>query len=252
MYKEYLLVLVCGHIIGDFYLQSEKIAKKKENKYSWVLLHSMLYSVMILFIPFFIGAPQTVWYGSMAAGVHFIIDSLKYIYTRRLKTKTQRTLKNIFIVDQSMHLISLMVIAFLFVQDEGRLVCTSQTIMEYFHMIKISPQKVLTWVTVLLMIHKPTNILIGTILSGYKPDKENMESPQIQEKRAGRYIGSLERIIMVILISAGQYAAIGLVLTAKSIARYDKITKDPEFSEYYLLGTLLSTLAAIVVSLPFV
>ncbi|MCP1101802.1 hypothetical protein M2454_001335 [Aequitasia blattaphilus] len=57
---------------------------------------------------------------------------------------------------------------------------------------------------------------------------------------------------MVILISAGQYAAIGLVLTAKSIAWYDKITKDPEFSEYYLLGTLLSTLAAIVVSLPFV
>ena len=53
---------------------------------------------------------------------------------------------------------------------------------------------------------------------------------------------------MLIFISIGQYSAIGLVLTAKSIARYDKIAKDPEFAEYYLLGTLLSTAAAIIAS----
>ena len=39
---------------------------------------------------------------------------------------------------------------------------------------------------------------------------------------------------------------IGLVLTAKSIARYDRISKDKDFAEYYLLGTLLSTAIAIV------
>ena len=45
-----------------------------------------------------------------------------------------------------------------------------------------------------------------------------------------------------------QYSAIGLVLTAKSIARYDKIAKEPDFAEYYLLGTLLSTVAVILIS----
>ena len=46
---------------------------------------------------------------------------------------------------------------------------------------------------------------------------------------------------MLMFIAMDQYAAMGLVLTAKSIARYDKITKDEKFAEYYLLGTLLST-----------
>lgn len=46
----------------------------------------------------------------------------------------------------------------------------------------------------------------------------------------------------------GEYSAIGLVLTAKSIARYDKIAHEPEFAEYYLLGTLLSTVIAIGIS----
>lgn len=48
-------------------------------------------------------------------------------------------------------------------------------------------------------------------------------------------------MIMLMFIAMDQYAAMGLVLTAKSIARYDKITKDEKFAEYYLLGTLLST-----------
>ena len=45
---------------------------------------------------------------------------------------------------------------------------------------------------------------------------------------------------MLILIYMNQYSAIGLVLTAKSLARYDRISKDEKFAEYYLLGTLIS------------
>lgn len=58
-------------------------------------------------------------------------------------------------------------------------------------------------------------------------------------------IGVLERCIILLMLSVGQYAAIGFVLTAKSIARYNKIGEDARFSEYYLLGTLLSTLLVI-------
>jgi hypothetical protein len=56
----------------------------------------------------------------------------------------------------------------------------------------------------------------------------------------------LERLIIVIFLSINQYSAIGLVLTAKSIARYDRISKDQAFAEYYLLGTLLSSIMVIV------
>ena len=63
---------------------------------------------------------------------------------------------------------------------------------------------------------------------------------------AGQLIGYLERILILLFICATQYSAIGFVLTAKSIVRYDQITSNRKFSEYYLLGTLLSTLLVIL------
>ena len=64
----------------------------------------------------------------------------------------------------------------------------------------------------------------------------------------GRLIGILERTITLILILSGQWAAMALLATAKSVARFDDL-KDREFAEYYLVGTLTSLLVAIVIGL---
>ena len=45
---QYLLFLGIGHLIGDFYLQSDKIAKYKDEKYKGVLIHSLEYYVAFL------------------------------------------------------------------------------------------------------------------------------------------------------------------------------------------------------------
>lgn len=97
-----------------------------------------------------------------------------------------------------------------------------------------------------IAIHKPVNIIISRILTLYKPASK--DDSRAEDKNAGRLIGTLERTVIIILISLEQYSTIGLVLAAKSIARYDKIAKEPAFSEYYLIGTLLSTLAVIAIS----
>lgn len=65
---------------------------------------------------------------------------------------------------------------------------------------------------------------------------------------AGRLIGILERTITLILILAGQWAAMALLATAKSVARFDDL-KSREFAEYYLVGTLTSLLVAILIGL---
>ncbi|MCR4426640.1 MAG: hypothetical protein NUW23_10735 [Firmicutes bacterium] len=75
------------------------------------------------------------------------------------------------------------------------------------------------------------------------------ECPDYDTLRAGRAIGTLERWIMATFIALGQYAAMGLVLTAKSIVRYSRIEHDPGFAEYYLLGTLYSMLIALLIGL---
>ena len=117
----------------------------------------------------------------------------------------------------------------------------------------LSPDAILTWTTLALLIHKPTNLAITAILGPYKPNAtaSTTQITSTTDKNAGRMIGTLERAIIILLIFFEQYAAIGLVLTAKSIARYDKIAKEPSFSEYYLLGTLLSTLMVILYAIVF-
>lgn len=54
---------------------------------------------------------------------------------------------------------------------------------------------------------------------------------------AGKCIGYIERSLILTFILLHQYTAIGLLVTAKSILRYDGTRKA---SEYILLGTLLS------------
>lgn len=69
-----------------------------------------------------------------------------------------------------------------------------------------------------------------------------------QTLRAGRVIGVLERWLIVTLVLISQYALLGLVLTAKSIARFRQL-EEARFAEYYLLGTLYSLLIALLVGL---
>jgi len=58
-------------------------------------------------------------------------------------------------------------------------------------------------------------------------------------------IGILERYLTAILVLSGQYTAVAFTLTAKSVARFDKIAKDQAFAEQYLVGTMSSVLLAI-------
>jgi len=65
---------------------------------------------------------------------------------------------------------------------------------------------------------------------------------------AGTQIGILERIITLTFVLLGEYTAIALIFTAKSIARFEEL-KDRQFAEYYLIGTLSSILFALVIGL---
>jgi hypothetical protein len=61
----------------------------------------------------------------------------------------------------------------------------------------------------------------------------------------GRAIGALERAIGLTLVLLGQYGALGLIVAAKSLARF-KALEDREFAEYFLVGTLSSLLVALL------
>ena len=62
----------------------------------------------------------------------------------------------------------------------------------------------------------------------------------------GRAIGSLERALALTLVLLGDYAAVGWIIAAKSLARFKQL-EDREFAEYFLVGTLASFLLAMLV-----
>lgn len=78
--------------------------------------------------------------------------------------------------------------------------------------------------------------------------KKNQSNITDQQYNTGRVIGMLERIFIYAFALAGQFAAIGFVLTAKGVVRYRDFD-DRAFAEYVLIGTLLSALLAMAAAL---
>ncbi|HHV12736.1 MAG TPA: DUF3307 domain-containing protein [Clostridiales bacterium] len=249
MFREIMIVLVMSHTIGDFYLQTNKIAKKKEKSFKWLCLHGLLYWLSFFLVSLPVLSLEIFLCGLVMGVVHLIIDSIKFIvmnYSKRKKKLTSNYRRNMYLLDQVAHVAGLIAGGYFFASGNYGVELISLC-RDFINVTGIPALKAVCIVLAILLIHKPANITISHLLVGYKPKKE-LSDLQVQDYKAGRFIGSVERMIMLILLVLGQYSAIGLVLTAKSIARYDEIAKNKITAEYYLLGTLMSTGFAIVVS----
>lgn len=233
MTKKYLLVLGIGHILGDFYFQTDKMVKKKDECFKGVFVHSIEYALSLLLVMAPIISCDMIKGAIFLSITHFTIETTKYILLKKGKVKKTAEL---FIYEQFAHLICILFTAYLMHMFHVRI-----TAVPFVDSIRLAfgvqKEVIARWTLALLFIHKPSNILIQNILSKRTESNDN---------KAGRKIGSIERLIMLLFISMEQYTAMGVVLTAKSIARFDRIAKDEEFAEYYLLGTLISTACVIL------
>ncbi len=243
-YKEILMILLLAHVLSDFYFQTESMAEKKENYFKYVIIHSIVYGLITLIIVKLICINFENEYLWLIAISHFIIDAVKFFFKKNKTTKKYQ--KYTFIIDQVMHVAIIIIISYSMIKS-GNNYRYNLMIQDILNVIGISIQSIIIFSVQILLVHKPANIFIVNIMQSYKPidkGKDNSEGT----KRAGRVIGTLERIIMLFFLLIKQYSSVGLVLTAKSIARYNKISEDKEFAEYYLLGTLLSTICVLVIS----
>ncbi|REL24979.1 hypothetical protein DYD21_15770 [Rhodohalobacter sp. SW132] len=102
----------------------------------------------------------------------------------------------------------------------------------------------------ILLVMNEMNTLLRHILKLLKLDPigEINSTVTDREYNTGRVIGMLERIFIFLFTIAGQYAAIGFILTAKGVVRYKEF-ENRTFAEYVLIGTLLSALLALLTGL---
>mgnify|MGYP004706474073 CR=1 FL=1 len=241
MIYKYLLLLLLGHVVGDFYFQTDYISKKKDEKYSGVILHSFEYLLAVVVVMIPVISLDMLLSAIYLSAMHFVIDSVKfYLLKRKIINKSGI----VFVFDQCIHVLSVFVLSYVMYKNNFKFTCLP-IVHDVFDVFGIEKNLFLRLLLSILLLHKPTNIMIQNLLGGYKP-KEDENKLFIRDNKVGRKIGTIERFIMLLFILMNQYAAMGLVLTAKSIARYDKIVKEEKFAEYYLLGTLFSTASVLL------
>lgn len=240
-----VLIFLIGHIIADFYLQSSRLAHDKVTKRSALVQHITIYSLVMLLFGGILFDLTFLLLAVSLAFIHAVIDYGKFLYTRNRQITKSGNIK-LFMFDQFLHIVTIIGAITVFYQmstlDSAWLTSVQLFVDETY---VFSFKSILQWVFALLLIIKPASIIVKISLNYFEPTEVQEDKPGILQ--AGEFIGILERLIIIVLLAAQSYAAIGFVITAKSIARYNKIAEEPKFAEYYLMGTLVSTLFVLLV-----
>ena len=245
-----LLTLLAGHVIGDFYLQTNNMAHNKKTSRTWLAAHGAIYAVCmalaLLVLVRFGGVAfsgNLIWIFVWTSCSHIAVDFLKRRVTwERRFTANQfgritaliekhNLIKAFFLVDQAIHL------AFIFIAYWfwGRGLVVGCYIYEYTHQITIAFG--------LLCILRPVSSLLE---SGFVWDL-NLEDSQ---KNASRMIGYLERIIVYFFVLNGEFSAIALVIAVKAIVKFPDLKSDQNYlhiRHYTVIGTFLSLTAVLAI-----
>lgn len=232
MFKEIFLLILLGHIIGEFYIINEKAIEKRKQKFRWLLFYGLIYFCILLLVSIPVMSTKVLLLIGIVSICHLLVDGIQCLCEKKHNSNT-------FIIIESVYITLLIMVSYVFAK-RGMMLEEISWFKDFFDTVNVSERMLCKWILGLLIIHRPANQLIQNLIPNYKPENKDDNREKKNDKNIGRVIGTVERAIMLILIYMNQYAAIGLVLTAKSIARYDKITKEKDFAEYYLLGTLIS------------
>ena len=238
------LVLV-GHVLADFYLQSDAMARRKGVDHQAMAEHCLVYAacVAVVSLVAFSG-----WHWVAAALSlslsHALIDACKPRIGRALRKNSA-----CLIVDQALHLIICVVVVLVF--RDGQATVPLAAAAGGLMGADAATETLVVLLTCLIVL-KPTDLLVrmtlGDLRLGEEDDSVEEGEYGKPHARAGWLIGCLERLIIVAFILTGQYTAVAFILTAKSVARFKRL-EDEDFSEVYLVGTLSSAAIAIIVPL---
>lgn len=223
--------LFLAHLIGDFLLQPNRwVVHKEANRaaskylYFHVLLHFVV--TMVLLWDF------SYWKIALIITIsHYGIDLLKLYTAPLFKNKSIP-----FFIDQILHIIVLY--------------CCVYFNNLYEHTLSLFQQLDWALITAVVFVSFPTAIIMSKVMQKMS---DQIEIDHKSLPNAGKYIGIIERLFVLVFIILGRWEAIGLLITAKSVFRFNdlKESNSRKLTEYILIGTLLSFGIAIVTGIIF-
>ena len=223
----WLTKLFLSHLITDFILQPKSWVDDRNTKHfgsSKLYLHGLITGVFAFMITGF-----HYWLVSIIILVtHILIDAWK-------SYRKQNSLY--FIIDQFLHFIVLAGCTYFTFLSRDKVI-------DIWHQVNNDPA---IWrkITAFIFLTTPAGILIGQLTKQWRdklPEAENLAN-------AGKWIGIVERTIILIFVLYGEYSAIGLLVAAKGIIRFNEKDRQEIKTEYLVIGTLMSIAIAIITGL---
>lgn len=239
-----LLSIYLAHLLTDFVFQTQElVARKRQRQFSAYWIHGLIhYFSAILIVGFFItGSILSARVHSVVLAlvlVHLLIDLAKIELTNRVWLNDGPLA---YLSDQTLHLVTVIVAAAFLTPATS-----AGAAMDLLRGARNLPGKFMAVPVIYIAVVFGGGYLIRFLTRSLAENAKSHspEKASAQLQNAGLYIGWLERFLVVTAILLQSPAMVGLILTAKSIARYPEF-KSERFAEYFLIGTLLSLAIAI-------
>jgi hypothetical protein len=230
---ETFAALFAAHLAGDFIFQTDWMVRKKAQSWGVLLFHA---AIVTLLSAAFMGSYH--WPILLVVFVtHAGIDIVKVAHGSDTFTA--------FSIDQAAHLIVLALLAGFFPEGaaEGWWMkeLPRHLVPWYFAGLSLISGVILTVKVGGVIIGKATRRFLEEIWDEQTRGSQN-EKQLHGLKNGGRYIGYLERSLVLLLVLINHPTGIGFLIAAKSILRFGEI-KDAmqrKTAEYIIIGTFMS------------
>lgn len=256
-------IMLISHSLSDFIFQTDEIVKQKENKeikgFIYHIGTLLVISILMIIFNFKLNIIIIKTLIKIAV-IHGIIDFIKIkvslILNEIIKKETYKEKVSIilFVLDQLLHIIVILILSkniYLSYNYVGKLLNNIVYVGLTTSDIKIIAIIIYVSLSGAYIIPLFFNCIYSEVENYTEKLDEELKKDVIEEKfienvRSGKWIGILERILMSIFLYLKEFEVIGLIITFKSIARYNQMDKKV-FAEYYLMGTLLSVIHTIII-----
>ena len=231
-----LLKLRASHVIADFFLQFDWLCKGKREEG----LHGVVFQAMHALIH---AACAYLLVGDWRGWIIPLVIFITHIIIDIAKVKWFATSTIAFLIDQLAHIVVILGLWWALYAHQGIGLTWVEGI----------ARSSTFWAILIgyLLVLKPSSLLIGMFIKGWTPSN-GMQAQGMPN--AGKWIGYIERVLILTFVITGNIEAVGFLLAAKSIFRFGDLNKAREIkiTEYVLLGTLASFSIALLIGFAII
>jgi hypothetical protein len=218
--------ILLAHALADFVFQTDSMAENK-GKITALLVHVLIFFLLSVVFLLPTASYQTITALVGLALFHGFVDYLKHLIPKG----TAKHYWLYFLGDQALHVLGIGVVVFFL--DRGLFHAWVNVVSRHG-----STPDLFLFISLFTVIVFGGGFFTGILCKGFLGPLISEKRPGIE--RAGRYIGILERSLVLTAVLFGKMEFIGYIFAAKSIARYPEMKEGSHFAEYYLIGTLTS------------